>query len=73
MRFFSRARRDALALEDDDGPPPRYEFALPVVLMVSERGNSGTAVSSPEREGGVGTDTEGGGVVYADVGTVRAV
>jgi len=36
MRFFSRARRDALALEDDDGPLPRYESALPVV---SERRN----------------------------------
>jgi hypothetical protein len=57
-----------LALEDDDGPLPRYESALPVV---SERGNSGGAVFSPESE--VDTNVEVGGEVYADVGTVRAV
>jgi hypothetical protein len=68
MRFFSRASRDALALEEDDGPLPRYESALPVV---SERLVSGWPIFSPESAAEPGT--EDGGEVYVDVGTVRAV
>lgn len=70
-RFFSRARRDAFALEEEDGPLPRYESALPVVFIVSERENNEGAMFSPE--GCVETGADGDGEVYVDVGTVRAV
>ena len=63
--------RDALALEEDDGPLPWYSSALPVVFMESERLNSGGAVFSPECGADVGTEEDA--EVYFDVGTVSAV
>lgn len=70
-RFFSRARRDEFALEEDDGPLPKYESALPVVFMVLVRGNGPGAAVSPE--GGIDTGSEDGGEVYVGIGIVRAV